>query len=281
MYSKPNAALLRFEIPIEVSEADVLDCLHGSIQKRGHRLALDRGLHESNWGRQWEGADHETIGLALAAIREKAVRKVQDAIDQWIDSGMVEGGEAPGQRNVKRAPAAHREALAFWRESQNVIERETPRLAPKFDSSDPEATEWKARRIIATVLFSSLAFRIAKCRYRKCGRYFMLSGERRKKIYEHGLFCCPKHNRAESAMRSVQGRRSAATKRLIDYAAQESLRIGRKADDDEIKNELLKKLNQWIKRDRNQPRDRIKVNWITHHWKEIQKRKGELSRGKN
>jgi len=128
------------------------------------------------------------------------------------------------------------------------------------------------------MLFSGLGRRIAKCRYRKCGRYFLLKPNRRRQLYENGLFCCIQHNRAESATVSVETRRGAATDRLIESAAREALRLSRNPKNEaELKTALVERLNVKLAKDPTRTRDEIKSNWVTRHWKEIEKRKGELS----
>ncbi|HKV77397.1 MAG TPA: hypothetical protein VJP02_04620 [Candidatus Sulfotelmatobacter sp.] len=255
--------------------------LNGLEESRGQHLqSMGRYRDDWNWGRQWEGVSVDDQANYLTILRAEALQKIRTCVDQWIDSGKLDGSEAPETRTLAKAPKACAEALAFWEESRNITERSGSipvlHLSPKFSAGDPEAIDWKARRVIFGVLFSKLRFRIAKCRFAKCGRYFILGNNRKKQTYKNGLFCCIEHNRAESAIRNVGNRRKKATEQLIEWAAREALRVGRNAGEAQIKEAIVRRLNERIAKDANQTRDEIKTNWVTMFWDKIQQKKEAL-----
>jgi len=203
-------------------------------------------------------------------------------IDNWIDSGRnADGSESPTRRNHGRAQEAWSDACWYFKEHAQLqlIPGEPPQLRLSAKWNKVWGTlEARARNglIMATVLLSDLRFRLAKCRYQKCGRYFLLSHPR-EKPHANGLFCCTAHNRAEAAMKGMKLRRAEATASLIESAAREVWRQKKQGRAFRVKERLVATLNQQIARDRRQTREQLHVNWVTRHWKEIQKKAEELS----
>ena len=207
-------------------------------------------------------------------------------IDTWIDSGRnPDETESPKQRTL--APRAWDEARAYFEhyaKLQLVPEKPPtgPQTLPQLRLSPKLNTSWgtlEARTrnggIVAIVLLSDLQFRLAKCRYRRCGRYFLLPRVR-EKPYKNGLFCCPGHNQKEAATKSTNEGRKRADGLLLDCAAEELLRH-RGEQSVRVKKEVLAALNTTIDRDPNlKTHAPVKINFVTRHWQQIQKRAEEL-----
>ncbi len=73
----------------------------------------------------------------------------------------------------------------------------------------------EADRIFTSMMTSEWKNTVCKCRL--CGRYFVRKKLRRS--YRHGVFCTREHQRHASAAACTSNRRLAATRELIDYAA--------------------------------------------------------------
>jgi hypothetical protein len=175
---------------------------------------------------------------------------------------------------------------AQWREQLRFYAKEIgfPVMSPK----DPEnemmliyrVNSW-IQHFSTAILLSDLRLRIAKCRYRKCRRpYFLFPALPRKRPYTGGLFCCTTHNRAESAMKGMKRRRAEADKHLLEWAAQELSREPRTDPDTRVKEKLVIYLNKRIAGCSNRTREQIRINWVTRHWNEIQKKAEALSHAK-
>jgi len=211
-------------------------------------------------------------------------QELRKDVDDWIDSGRKpDGSESPHWRNSAQATRAWQGAkshVEHWAKLELQGEQPQLSLVPKH-SSLTALIETKEQwgQIIATILLSDLRSRIAKCRYRKCQRYFLLR-RAKPKPYTHGLFCRLEHNRAEAAMEGVSRRRTDADRRLLEYAARELLRLPRRAGSTvtrNVKERLVARLNARIARDAGRTRDRIHMNWVTRHWQVILEKAEELS----
>jgi hypothetical protein len=146
----------------------------------------------------------------------------------------------------------------------------------------------QATLLVVSLLLSDFRYRIAKCRYEKCGQYFFLKGKAREKVYAHGLFCSGRCNRAASAIRLTKQRRGRFNPTVIAWAAELLRQQKRKPGDDEIaKRKLLQQLNTRIRhhkdpnvregRRRNHDGTYIALNWLTKHWDAIQEKMEEMS----
>jgi hypothetical protein len=164
-----------------------------------------------------------------------------------------------------------------------------PRIDLSFeqvDPTNPSAAEIEAGVLLVKLLISDLRFRIARCRYSECGCYFLLSKRPRKSTYENGTYCSTLHNRAASATRRTKDRRDKCKERQIEWAVAKllsELRKRRKGwavwqEQRAIKEALVTAVNDRLASDRNRVRDKIKVNWVTRHQKEIQAKVEEISR---
>jgi hypothetical protein len=130
----------------------------------------------------------------------------------------------------------------------------------------------------AATLLSDLRWRIAKCRHRKCPQPYFAIRKPSTKTYANGLFCCTDHNRAATATKNMVGKRTKRKERLIERAAHAFLELGEKPN---AKEKLVGVLNRMISKDPNlRTLDSVKVNWVTRHWQEIQKKAEELNHAK-
>jgi hypothetical protein len=231
-------------------------------------------------------------------------------VDAWIKSGVrQDGSEAPGDRSYHRVAQA-----ALDRYSGTLDELMFANISRFFHDSyelkiyfpgagdlelqvAPQKLEpsrrahQQATLLVVALLLSDLRYRIAKCRYDRCGQYFFLKTKVRKKLYAHGLFCSGRCNRAVSAAKLTKRRRGMFNPTIITWAA-ELLRQqkGKPGEDDIAKRKLLPKLNARIHRDKNpnfrNARERnhdgsyIAVNWLTKHWAAIQAKVEEMSDAK-
>jgi hypothetical protein len=270
------------KIPMNILVKDILKILNGP-REAGllSPLWTGDGFYETNCAVVQPRTDVEEFCRRLRANREVALQKLQLCVDEWIDSGKRDDKEAACNRNESRAPQAFLEAAAYWRTSRTLLERSadppTVRFLPR-DEKDFENALWKARRIIALVLSSDLRTRIAKCRYKKCkGPYFLLN--RPNKTYEHGLFCCIRHNRAATAPKRIQDSRRKFDARLIDWAAEYVRDHATPAwqENPIFKEELARKVTRLFARDGAATRDNITKNWVTRHQLEIQTKAEQVS----
>ena len=198
-------------------------------------------------------------------------------IDALIDSGRnADGSESPKRRNHVRAPRAWEGACScfeHWSKLQ-LLPGDPPRLrlVPRLNRISG-ALEARTRNslIIAMVLLSDLRLRLARCRYRNCGRYFLLLHVR-ETPYANGHFCCTSHSRREAAVKRTRERREKAHALLTECAARE---LRRQEGKPRVKEKLVAVLNQRIDKDPNlRTRQPVKKNWVTHHFPEIQQKAG-------
>jgi hypothetical protein len=230
-------------------------------------------------------------------------------VDAWISSGILdEQSESPYARSDERvadsaySPNSSLDALmlfncfGFFRQSHELRVWYPPtasapslQLTPRPVKASERAHQ-HATALMVGVLSTDLRYRIAKCRYQKCGHYFLLS-ERRRERYANGIFCRPSCNRAASAARLTTQRRRLFNPTVIEWAARELSGQGCTEDDSLArKKKLLLKLNKRFARHkdpnlcgaRKQNRDGsyVALNWLTRHWTEIQVKALEIGDGK-
>ena len=230
-------------------------------------------------------------------------------VDAWISSGVIDGhGESPDARSFDRvedlacSPNNSLDALhlsncfGFFRQSHELKVWYPPTAsAPTLEliPSPVKASERAHQHAIALmvgIVSTNLRYRIAKCRYSKCCVYFLLS-ERRREQYPNGIFCSSSCNRAASAVRLTAQRRRLFNRTVIEWAAEVLSSYGCTEDNSlACKKKVLLKLNKRLTRHkdpnlcgaRKQNRDGsyVALNWLTHHWTEIQTRALEIDDGK-
>jgi hypothetical protein len=230
----------------------------------------------------------------LEPVRSEAAaselqRQLRELIDEWISSGVNPGGELPAQRSIQRIEhSCYRSGndkpnkfLALWYMlSKQVRARvvfgpsDTPTIKLSFGQSDtanPYAAWIEASERIVTLLMSDLRYRIAKCRYPKCQRYFVLSAAKSKRVHANGTFCSTEHNRATSATIRTKKRRVDCHEKQIEWAAHrlasELARLAKNAQPwhqnctvvQQVGDYVNKRLAQFPAR----TREGIKRNWVT------------------
>jgi hypothetical protein len=271
---------------------------------------LNGTLTESESNQFWrEGSDPDLLSPRWIRDRELALIVVRFCLDEWIDSGRREdGSEAVRWRNLKQAPAARMIAEAYWNTSSVRYQDDGLELLPpprdQFKSFPfgtsidefmsrtagriPDYAEWKAHRVVALILASDLRLLIAKCRYPKCKHpYFLLRQHQVERTYQDGIFCRVRnHRRIVAAARHIDEYRKAADERLFELAAK-CLR-NRKVPKDwhansAFKSALALHLEVLYDKSKSIPHTRtgIKANWVTRHWKEIERRRRKLDHGKH
>lgn len=238
----------------------------------------------------------ESLSAYSRRVCLETQRKLREYVDDWLDSGVrADGTEAPGERNYDRARKVQ-DCVAFYSyfcstwitlppgEQYPEVRMGMPGLKCGRVRSQLLA-EYEATEMIVMLLLSGLRRRIAKCRYEKCGRYFLLNEKPRKETYAHGLFCSGLHNRRASATKLVKERRDMFNPTVIAWAgdvlSQQKSKMG---EDAAFKRKLLRELNTRIRKDpdlhsgrrRNRLGTYIEVNWLTKHWEEIQAKAEEI-----
>jgi hypothetical protein len=220
--------------------------------------------------------------------------RLRSLVDEWLDSGRKpDGEERPDQRRL----AGTREALATVKASAATtpcrlifIER-TGELVVGVDTAlaSPDSNPYsrldvfkealaEADRMFTEIMAGEWKYQFCKCR--QCGQYFLLPKPRRS--YRHGTFCSREHQRHASAAALTKERRERIKVELLKYAAQWLRRRrdsgrGRQGDYG-LKEALAAALSERISRDPNlrAGKECIKVNWVTRHMTEIEKRCREL-----
>ena len=171
----------------------------------------------------------------LAALQQR----LREYVDAWIKCGVrQDGSEAPGDRSHDRViqlavdPSGTPEELMLANSFGFFCDTHILKINFPLGSKDPtlevspqEAkphthVHQKATSLVVGLLLSDLRYRIAKCRYEKCGQYFFLKGKAREKVYAHGLFCSTRCNRAASAVKLTKQRRGRFNPMVIAWAAE-------------------------------------------------------------
>jgi len=226
-------------------------------------------------------------------------------VDAWLRSGLrSDGSEAPKERCVDRVvsaafgPGDNFDELMFANSFSSFANARALKITFPNSAEDPlvqlvlkdsgpsQPANQRATSLIVTLVLSDLRHRIAKCRYEKCNRYFFLREKAQKKIYVRGLFCSLNCNRAASAARLTKIRRCDFKPTVVEWAA-DLLRQNESEprDDEAAKREMLPKLNERIRKNKNLATTRklnhdgtyIAVNWLSRHWEEIQAKEKEMN----
>lgn len=215
-------------------------------------------------------------------------------VDAWLQTGLhADGSEWPGQRNLSKA----QDALSdLW----GYLERSSPELNPITKDADfwdlelsialPtaysgevhdffEAQIVEARRHFLGIMVSNWKDRLCKCRYRRCGIYFLHPRPRRS--YRHGTFCCLAHTRSAAAKGCFGKSRTEGKQKLVEAAARMLVKQGvadsRWQDDAWLGKSLAEKLCIVIAAERlHGYRDQVKVNWVTRNQDVIEKMRVQM-----
>jgi hypothetical protein len=212
-------------------------------------------------------------------------------VDQWLDTGRREdGSEEVETRDVRRAPDAHR---ALWHYLENASPRwdmvkgsigvrlifgeRTGYSGVARDFFEAQIIE--AKRLFCGIMLSDWKGRLCKCRYARCGLYFLHPKPRRS--YRRGTFCHD-HAKHAAAEASVLKSRSHNLETLINAAARK-LRAWKILDPDwqgdvRLKRRLAGELCSVILRQKvHSHRTLVKLNWVTRNQAAIEQKRVELS----
>ena len=214
-------------------------------------------------------------------------------VDAWLETGRKpDGSECPKKRTLsyvapsplfaveeylEKYPTTFAPVLNARGFTLQVAERRWPSgVAHDFF----QAQAHSALRLFVGMFASDWKERLCKCRYSKCGRYFLHPKPR--ETYKKGIYCTPKCAKAAAAVAANLKRRDQGKARLIDAAARLLLRrriAGRTWQDDaDLKGRLAEKLSVVIGEEELQGyRDEVKVNWVTRNRDAIERRRRQLS----
>jgi hypothetical protein len=216
--------------------------------------------------------------------------RLRQLVDEWIATGLTSGEESPWDRKlartnvavaaVKNCAAANPCTLYFHDETAELVlcvgvaPRSRRDLFP-FDWALAEAD----RLFTGMMSAGEWKYQVCKCAYPPCGSYFLHPKPRA--AYRRGTFCSRKHQRRASADAITKSLRSDLYHDLLAHAA-ELLTEWKKGpgwhDDKALKSRLAAEVSRLFN---EKPRYQavgqgVKVNWVTRHRLEIEKRRREL-----
>jgi hypothetical protein len=219
---------------------------------------------------------------AQAMGRRIVSKQLRNFVDQWLSTGMGEGGtEYPGRRDF-RAKLGPRTAITrYLRETEprtSVLlgERgfEIAVTVDAFTWDKPwagnffQAQEIAAIRLWVGIVASDWALQLCRCRYSHCGQYFIAKKNLRTS-YRRGTFCDTKHARAAAAALCTEEARLAGFRSLIKAAGRFLIewRAGPSWPlDPMVKRQLAERLSVEIARQRlHRYREEVKLNWVTRN----------------
>ena len=216
------------------------------------------------------------------------VARLRQLVDEWIATGFAsDGGDSPRQRELIRARGAFAAVKAcaatnpcklhfLEKAAELVVVVGVPPAWSGPNLIDPlGGAIGEADRIFTSMMTSEWKNTVCKCRL--CGRYFVRKKLRRS--YRHGVFCTREHQRHASAAACTSNRRLAATRELIDYAAnwllKQSVKDRRWQDNAALKYALAGAISVKLERTPSLrvSHQGVKVNWVTWNAGEIEKRR--------
>ena len=234
------------------------------------------------WPKTFPSDQRKTIMAALVSCRLRTL------VDEWLDTGVNAKGESPGGRSIKRALSAHTAVHDFMTQSplefladdySKFVYPPDPRLRAGnvFESRDLEAI-----RLFANLIISDWKTRLCKCRHPKCGKYFLHPKPRR--LYVHGTFCRPEHQRDASARPLTTARRSEVKSKLTKLAAEWLADPDRRVkpiwkSDPTVKDRLVRHLNDKMSRKLwALKRTPVTKNWVTRNRADIERELAAIRR---
>jgi hypothetical protein len=208
--------------------------------------------------------------------------KLRRYVDPWLDTGISKDGtEEPSRRTLRDMPymavqlymEKYPPYVGLYERGLEVRLGETLGL-PNAPEQLLESIELNAQRLFTGLIASDWNGRFGKCRHPACGRYFVRTKLRR--TYKRGLFCCREHQALASATVCTKKSRTAAHHGLIALAAKQLMERGVKNDqwktDGRAKRRLAQAVSKCITKSPTLRvnRQRVQLNWITRHGKEIE-----------
>ncbi len=156
-------------------------------------------------------------------------------VDEWLDTGVGKDGvEDPRNRDLTKAPNAHRAIKRFSRKRTAELTVTSDGLFVRFLSRPPvttgdlmqrvglpKQTAEDADRLFALFCLSDWHGKLAKCRRADCCRYFEL--RRWNRVYKRGTLCpeCTRARSLESAGRHTSHVRKVAESELYRLVAKQ------------------------------------------------------------
>ena len=212
-------------------------------------------------------------------------------VDEWLKTGLRrDGSEYVRERDLTKTPHA---GMAFrdyldkarpgWTSAPNPLGVQLVIARPSdYHDHVPdffEAQIVKAKRLFAGMMLSDWKDRVCKCRFLRCGRYFIHPKPRDR--YKHGIFCNAKCARSAAAVASMGLSRSRGRERLVEAAARKlgDWRVAGPEwqDDSDRKRRLVEHLCILIARERlHGYKQEVKVNWVTRHKRAIEQQRERL-----
>ncbi len=264
-----------------------------------NREALDPAVYRSIIARRSES--RRTLADMLNAnSREEfdqpgspvTTTRLRQLVDEWISTGLISGEDGPWSRElartkvavaaVKKCAGANPCSLYFDDETSVLVvcvgvSPKSPTPLFPFDQAIAEAD----RMFTGMMTSGEWRYQICKCAYSRCGLYFLHPNPRT--IYRRGIFCSRQHQRRASAGAITNTLRSDLTRDLLGRAA-ELLTEWKKGpgwhDNKALKIRLAAKVSHlFTEKPRYQAASQgVKVNWVTRHRSEIEKRRRELTK---
>lgn len=244
-------------------------------------------------GQGWQLPDTISRRKSMPMRAALTSAHLRSYVDAWLESGRnADGSESPAQRDLRRAPDALDDLRSYLEQAPAGL---IPSIGPSgFDLvisiAEPtaysgrardffEAQAIEAKRLFVGIIASDWKGRLCKCRYRRCGRYFLHPKPRQ--CYRHGTFCSPHHAMGAGAERSIRMSRAKGSETLVDEAARLlcEWKIGSPGwlVDVALKRRLAGELCSVIARmNLHRYRDEVKMNWVTHHQAIIERKRFEF-----
>jgi hypothetical protein len=267
-----------------------------------HAMLSSKCLSESEFRSLYAWHQKATMLSRLNNIgKEPPAKKItasrfRQLLDEWLNTGIgPDGSESPQRRSLTKATIA-RAAIQRSVQKNQVELVFRPGERPEFEivlktwhsdkndaSFEPVQSAFDSADALFTALMASdLKLRICKCRYSKCGKYFLHPKPRRS--YSSGIFCSgTKCQSSAAGVRRSAKTRSAVLEMMIDIAARYLVKQRRGQawhSDKRVKLALANAVSRRL-RDKSSPpilrqHEPVQQHWITRHLNTIEKRRSEI-----
>lgn len=212
-------------------------------------------------------------------------------IDAWLDTGRdPSGSESPQNRTL---PLATTNPLYSYLKDHPAsysptVDAHGFRLIMARPNSRAKANDFfqaqrlEAQRLLVGIMVADWRYRLCKCRYKLCGRYFMHSKPR--PAYRNGTFCCRNHQSRASGAAQTDLRRQNTKRDLIKRAGEWLVKKHATSDwqsSRRLKDSLAAYLTSCIAGDPNlHGLDHVKVGWVTRNRALIEHERIQLAEDK-
>ena len=293
-------------VPAIVKPVDVIALLNlepldpTSLKEIEHwqqNLVSSNNRNPDKWRRFFE-----SLKISKSSELESRViaTRLRQHVDEWLRTGWTKDGrECLANRSLIKAPIAmkvlqdytsqqHLNLQFIKRRPALVVEDVSARDNPARDNpgtskmSEFDEAIGRAFREVPRLFFglvtSDWGSRLCKCRYSRCGLYFI--HPRPRISYKHGTFCGD-HQMAWTASQHIKNTRESIHSALVDIAVHElskrHIDCPRWQDDKSSKVQLAQDISTRIRKSRNAalrhaPRV-VHLTWVTRNRREIEKRR--------